>query len=327
MKLIENRKVKLFEEGIKGDSNLPKFSTIKKAADPKFADDPDASIEVVEGGDVNGPILFQSSEKIKGEIITLDDLPELLGSSAHLLNIRLSKYLYKRMENIRWLMNDQSEEKPAPKVSFWKRIFKDKEESEKEYELDISGIFKEIKLVSTQKDKLVKRITEYLSLIEKATKMGQEAQKEKLLSEFTNHLYECILYSIDLCNFITEEQLINLQNKCSRQLDLDYVKNFTRIIPDEVVEIKEQIDKLEIFDNYVILHYNPDGASVAPTQREIKEEYERKRDPILFGVIQGSRKLYYIADWVDEFCDLTWSEVVKKLGEQGVGKIEPKIVL
>ena len=44
-----------------------------------------------------------------------------------------------------------------------------------------------------------------------------------------------------------------------------------------------------------------------------EEEKRIKKDPILFGVIYGSNKLYYIADWVDEYCDLTWDQVVEKL--------------
>ena len=34
------------------------------------------------------------------------------------------------------------------------------------------------------------------------------------------------------------------------------------------------------------------------------EEIERKRDPILFGVIKDSNKLYYIDEWEDELCNL-----------------------
>ena len=39
----------------------------------------------------------------------------------------------------------------------------------------------------------------------------------------------------------------------------------------------------------------------------------KKRDPIVFGVIAGSNKLYYITDWVDEYCDLTLAKFVDTL--------------
>lgn len=28
----------------------------------------------------------------------------------------------------------------------------------------------------------------------------------------------------------------------------------------------------------------------------------------MFGVIEGSTKLYYIDSWEDEYCDLTWDK-------------------
>lgn len=36
----------------------------------------------------------------------------------------------------------------------------------------------------------------------------------------------------------------------------------------------------------------------------------KRKDPILFGVIAGSNKLYFIGDWIDEYCDLRFDDVV-----------------
>lgn len=41
-----------------------------------------------------------------------------------------------------------------------------------------------------------------------------------------------------------------------------------------------------------------------------------KKDPILFGVIRNSDKLYYIADWVDEYCDLTLEKMFETLQDK-----------
>ena len=56
-----------------------------------------------------------------------------------------------------------------------------------------------------------------------------------------------------------------------------------------------------------------------------KKEKEIKKDPILFGVIKKSRKLYYVADWKDEVCDLTLDKMFSELGEN-VLKINNKSV-
>ena len=44
-----------------------------------------------------------------------------------------------------------------------------------------------------------------------------------------------------------------------------------------------------------------------------KEEVEKKKDPILFGVIKNSTKLYFVADWKDDYCELTLEEMFKVL--------------
>ena len=73
------------------------------------------------------------------------------------------------------------------------------------------------------------------------------------------------------------------------------------------------MNELLIFDNYCILHYDPEKKSYAQTIEEQKRETQKRRDPILFGLIRGSNKLYYITDWVDEFCDLTLDKFVETL--------------
>jgi hypothetical protein len=35
-------------------------------------------------------------------------------------------------------------------------------------------------------------------------------------------------------------------------------------------------------------------------------------------LIKGSKKLYYICDWVDEYCDLTLDKVVEIVGKETI---------
>ena len=95
---------------------------------------------------------------------------------------------------------------------------------------------------------------------------------------------------------------------------LDYIKNFVRVIPPSILEIKNKVDDLGLFDNYVIMHYDPNNESTKMTNEEI----EKAKDPILFGLIKGSSKLYYIGDWVDDYCDLTLDKLIDEVGEDGI---------
>jgi hypothetical protein len=113
---------------------------------------------------------------------------------------------------------------------------------------------------------------------------------------------------------IKEDQIVTFYKESEKGLRLHYVKNFTRMIPEQVVKLKEKADNLMVFDNYVVLYYDKD----AKTFKETQAEFMKRKDPILFGVIRNSRKLYYIADWVDEFCDLTLNDLINKFGNDAI---------
>lgn len=88
---------------------------------------------------------------------------------------------------------------------------------------------------------------------------------------------------------------------------LTEIDNFDRVIPDDAGKLLTKTEELGVFDNYLILHYDKKkGANPFYTEKEPKP-----KDPILFGVIRSSDKLYFIADWIDEFCDLTYKDILK----------------
>lgn len=185
----------------------------------------------------------------------------------------------------------------------------------KEFEFDVVKFFELVKLTSKEaKETYRDRVASYLKAIHNAKAIGQTALLENLVKELIANKFESELYAHGNYYAITEEQLINFSKKVTtKDVCLTYIKNFTRPIPEDVVEKLVEANKLEVFDNYVIMHYDPKKKAVKPTEKEIAKETIKKRDPILFGVISGSRKLYYIADWVDEYCDLTLEKFVETL--------------
>ena len=50
--------------------------------------------------------------------------------------------------------------------------------------------------------------------------------------------------------------------------------------------------------------------------RHKKKEIEKKKDPVLFGLLAGSSKLYFIADFIDEYCDLTFDKLTEIVGKE-----------
>jgi hypothetical protein len=147
-------------------------------------------------------------------------------------------------------------------------------------------------------------------MIKATEENGQTALVENLRVKQRVIAYEQALLVLGHAKCISEEALVDLARKSEKAFRLDWIKNFMRHIPEDVLVKKRALDKALIFDNYVVLHYDPDGKGNKLTQAEIAA----KRDPILFGLIKGSRKLYLVGDWVDSLCSLTFEELVKEMG-------------
>lgn len=194
-----------------------------------------------------------------------------------------------------------------------KSLFKKKESEVKEDEkyMDALQFFSMVKAsskesVATYRD----RVSDYLKSIHNAVTVGQTALVEDLLRGLVTNKYESVLFAEGLYYVVNEQQMVSFVKQCEKGIKLEYVKNFTRPMPQDIVDKIAKINQLEVFDNYVVLYYDPDGKIYKETARE---EAKRK-DPIIFGVIAGSEKLYYVADWVDEYCDLTLEAFIDAIG-------------
>ena len=212
---------------------------------------------------------------------------------------------------------DYSGEKMAEKKQkngkikgFFSKLFK-KAEKEDKYEFDAIKFFSLVKATSKESAFTYRdRVSNYLKALHNAVDMGQTALQEELLKGLITNKYESALFAEGYYYVIDEDTIVDFIKKCEKGLSLDYIKNFSRPIPQEVVNKISKLNELEIFDNYVVLHYDPTKTAYKET------EYERakRKDPIIFGLIAGSKKLYYVTDWIDEYCDLTLEKFVDTLG-------------
>jgi hypothetical protein len=150
----------------------------------------------------------------------------------------------------------------------------------------------------------------YLDQIEKAKSTGQQALVDMLLEKSKTVGYESLLLNSGITRFIESDTIVKYYKmlKHKKLLKLVYIKNFVRIIPDNIIEEKLRVDELKIFDNYVVLGFDKDDKMSKMTKKEI----EKAKDPILFGIIKGSNRLYFIGEWEDEHCDLTLDEIYEK---------------
>ena len=185
------------------------------------------------------------------------------------------------------------------------------EKKVRHYQFDATQFFTQVKLTSkTSAQNYRDRVSKYLQAIHNANAVGQTALVETLLKGLIANKYESLLFSTGKYYVVTEEQVVDFAKRTERGVDLTYVKNFVRPIPTDVINKIAEANDLEVFDNYVIMHYDPKKVAHKETEKEIA----KRKDPIVFGLISGSRKLYYITDWIDESCDLTLEKFVDTLG-------------
>lgn len=159
-------------------------------------------------------------------------------------------------------------------------------------------------------DKNIKNVEEAFN---RAAANGQNMLAEKILTQVAIASKEAIAHAKGCKYFIEREDL----NKHKHHIRKGHISDtkldaYTRIIPDEVIEKKKKFDG--IFDDYVIYHYWSEEAKDVKNMSQ--SERSAMRDPVLFGTIKGNNRLYFIADWEDEFCDLTFSEIIEQLGKE-----------
>ena len=128
----------------------------------------------------------------------------------------------------------------------------------------------------------------------------------------------------------------HLKDDVKKPLKLIEISNFPRLIPEEVIdkwlEVREYFDVGYIlFTDYTEETEKQDTVASTMGKSSTQKEVEKKRkekDPILFGAIRVDterksmesntyEKLYYVGDWVDEYCDLTFDKLVERLSEDG----------
>lgn len=290
------------------------------------------------------PIVMQGSSGADDSILPKSGIPDyerlkemfLKDTTLDSCKIIVTDYMKKIMEQNRFSISFSGSSVIVPTTeaiksqNIWFRLkmklglINSSEEYVKELEepetFDVISFFNRVKLSVEQEQTYVNRLKEIVECMGYCDVTGQVGLKEKLFAELITNKYESVLFANGMYKAVSADKIVELAQGSKKALSLDYIQNYGRVIPTDVIKKKIEADKLHVFDNYVILHYDPDGKSYVATERERKKEVEKKKDPILFGVIMGSDKLYYIADWIDEYCDLTFDKLTEILGKEIIEK-------
>lgn len=172
-----------------------------------------------------------------------------------------------------------------------------------------------------ERARLDKRLKSIERAFDESVENGQDALAQKILSELVIASRESVIFAKGVTKYIDRDDAMKFKRKINGgHISDTMLKDFTRVIPKDVIKKKRAVESA--FDDFVIFHYYNDD------QKDLKDltpdEKNKMRDPILFGIIKETNRLYFIADWEDEFCDLTFNEMVDVIGKDKTGTLKSK---
>lgn len=172
--------------------------------------------------------------------------------------------------------------------------------------------FVKSKLTKIQQDELKKRLSKLASLLKYSEEMQQWAIYEESATKILEITREQEADLLGIEKFVMKQDVEKfIHNVRERVVKLKELSEFPRIIPDKVRKRLKGLQEKGLFDEYWVLY--TDLTAPAEQIKSNKEKIKEK-DPILFGKFNNiPNKFYYIADWIDEYCDLTFDKLTDKL--------------
>lgn len=143
---------------------------------------------------------------------------------------------------------------------------------------------------------------------------GQQALGDKILRMIALETKNSVLYAKGFRMYVKDEDITrfkrNLQD--GHISDTKY-ENYIKVIPEHVIKRKNEAEGL--FDSFIILHYyNKETEKKVEEKMQMTEkEKQDMRDPILFGRIKNDDRWFFIDEWEDDDCDLSFDDIVDKL--------------
>ena len=177
--------------------------------------------------------------------------------------------------------------------------------------------FMKSKLSKLEKEKLKKRIATMQKLALDASDMGQVVMYEDVTRMLAVAIRESEAVVSGFDKFIDRSMIEKWKGMVKDKINVKWstLDKFPRAIPRSPKMKIKRAQERRLFDEYWVLYTDYTKEAELPPKKTTKEKI-REKDPIVFGTYKHAPdRLYFIADWVDEFCDITMDKVVEKLRE------------
>jgi len=167
-------------------------------------------------------------------------------------------------------------------------------------------------LTEIQQTELLGRLDKLTYVMELAHNNEQIALKEAVQRQIAVIVLQQEADIQGYHTYVTEEAIDKFKHQVEfKSPQLTTLKNFPRILPEDAAIELKKAKATKLFDSFWILAWNPKAEQLATVKDRVI-----KKDPILFGRFDfDPETYYYITDWVDETCDLTFTKMVDEIGQ------------
>lgn len=210
--------------------------------------------------------------------------------------------------------NEISVQTPSPMALAEEKMFEDsaKEKGTVGISPKLYMRFVKSKLNKMDTRKVQQRMSKLKKLISYADNMGQQAMYEELAKEIAVLMKESEMVACGVDAWVNRVHLNQYITKVrDRVVHLKKLEDFPRVIPKKVRDKLTKLKAANVFEEYWIVYIDYSGEKLQTTKEKVRE-----KDPIIFGKLSYlPERYYFVADWVDKYCDLTLSKMVKEFKE------------
>lgn len=208
-----------------------------------------------------------------------------------------------------------------------------RDESEKEEVLTPAQYFEKIKSLSETLDTgNFKTVVEIAKAKMNQFKMFGQTEAAKTLDNYiTMYQKEIAIIEAGFNTYILKKDVEKYISKISQKaVYICELADYPREIPEDVAnKIMPYMTEngCSIFDHIYIIFTDYTGEEAKQIDKKTRE-----KDPIMFGAVEKVRRwsgdielsprLYFIGDWTDEQCDLTFDKIIEGYKDNGISKDE-----
>lgn len=166
------------------------------------------------------------------------------------------------------------------------------------------------KLTKVQKERLKIRLAKLQKMVLNAHDMGQTTAYEKLSEMLAVVIRESEAHACGVNTYVDQHFIDKFMSKVKEKpVRFETLDKFPRTIPLHIRKKIKTVQTAKLFDTYKVLYLDYTKEETKSTKDKIRE-----KDPILFGSYSYQPyRHYFIADWIDEYCDLTMDKFVDKI--------------